>query len=299
MAFYMAVANRKGGVGKSTISVMLAHAFAVWGNKRVLILDLDSQCNASMILLGGEGWVAARAARKTIADYFADAFDETNRKSADYLVTGVGDVALQSGKPPLLALLPGSLLLDDVQGDLFLAYASKREAPDMGKGLRGWFEQLLRRFDADFDLVILDCAPGLSFAALAALYTADKIIVPFRPDYVSLHAVDRVALIIEQKANLDELGELPLDQRRYVCLPNYVRANPRERLLIEETGLAHPMLATELPQRDGIANSFDWFPQRRSMEEKYGAATEDVRKLYEEIGNIISRHHVTYSVRKA
>lgn len=289
MAFYMAVANRKGGVGKSTIAVMLAHAFSVWGGKRVLILDLDSQCNSSMILLGGEGWVAARNARKTVADYFSDLFAGNERQPAEYLVEAVGDVQGPDGKGPTLSLLPGSLLLDDVQGDLFLAYAGKREAPDMGKGLRGWFETLLRRFDADFDIVILDCAPGLSFAALAALYTANKVIVPFRPDYVSLHAVDRVALIIEQRSNLDELAEIPLEARRYVCLANYVRANPRERLLIEETSLAHPMLATELPQRDGIANAFDWFPQRRSIEEKYGSATQDVRKLYEEISKIVAQ----------
>lgn len=289
MAFFLAVANRKGGVGKSTIAVMLAHAFSVWGGKRVLILDLDSQCNASMILLGGEGWVAARAARKTVADYFVEQFEGSDRGVTDYLVEGVGDVVGPDGKVPSLSLLPGSLLLDDVQGDLFLSYASRREEPDMGKGLRGWFEALLRRFDDAFDVVILDCAPGLSFAALAALYTADKVVVPFRPDYVSLHAVDRVALIIEQRSNLDELTEIPLEARRYVCLANYVRANPRERLLIEETSLAHPMLATELPQRDGIANAFDWFPQRRSIEEKYGTAVDEVRKLYEETSKLPGR----------
>ena len=116
---------------------------------------------------------------------------------------------------------------------------------------------------------------------------ADKVIVPFRPDYVSLHAVDRVALIIEEKANLDELAQVPIDGRRYACLANYVRANPRERLLIEETSLAHPLLATELPQRDGIANAFDWFPQGRPLEEKYGVATEDVRNLYDEVRKFV------------
>ena len=287
MATFLAVANRKGGVGKSTVSVMLAQAFAVWGGKRVLILDLDSQCNSSMILLGGEGWVTARGARRTIADYFAESFDDNARAPLDYLVDGVGDVTAPGSAAPSLSLLPGSLLLDDVQGDLFLAYASKRAAPDMGAGLRGWFETLIRRFDPHFDIVILDCAPGLSFAALAALYTADKVIVPFRPDYVSLHAVDRVALIIEQKSNLDDLSDVPLEGRRYACLANYVRDNPRERLLIEELGLAHPMLDTELPQRDGIANAFDWFAHRRTIEEKYGTATADVRKLYSEIGKFV------------
>ncbi len=288
MATFLAVANRKGGVGKSTVAVMLAHAFSVWGNKRVLILDLDSQCNSSMILLGGEGWVTARAARRTVADFFAESFDTNARSPIDYLVEGVGDVTAASGAPPTLSLLPGSLLLDDVQGDLFLAYASRREAPDMGAGLRGWFENLMRRFDPFFDVVILDCAPGLSFAALAALYTADKVLVPFRADYVSLHAVDRVALIIEQKSNLDELSDVALEERRYACLANYVRDNPRERLLIEELGLAHPMLATQLPLRDGIANAFDWFAHRRTIEDKYGSATPEVRKLYDEVGKLIA-----------
>jgi chromosome partitioning protein len=288
MATFVAVANRKGGVGKSTVAVMLAHAFSVWGNKRVLILDLDSQCNSSMILLGGEGWVTARSARRTVADFFAESFDANARSPVDYLVEGVGDVTEAGGAPPSLSLLPGSLLLDDVQGDLFLAYASRREAPDMGAGLRGWFENLMRRFDPFFDVVILDCAPGLSFAALAALYTADKVIVPFRADYVSLHAVDRVALIIEQKSNLDELSDVALEHRRYACLANYVRDNPRERLLIEELGLAHPMLATQLPLRDGIANAFDWFAHRRTIEDKYGSATIEVRKLYDEVGKLIA-----------
>ncbi len=42
MAFFLAVANRKGGVGKSTVAVMLAHALAVHGGKRVLVLDHGS-----------------------------------------------------------------------------------------------------------------------------------------------------------------------------------------------------------------------------------------------------------------
>ena len=78
MAYFLAVANRKGGVGKSTIAVMLAHAAAVIDGKRVLILDLDSQCNASLILLGGQGWSEARRAGKTIADYLFDMFDGSN-----------------------------------------------------------------------------------------------------------------------------------------------------------------------------------------------------------------------------
>ena len=44
MTQFLAVSNRKGGVGKSTIAVMLAHAAASWSKRRVLVMDPDTQC---------------------------------------------------------------------------------------------------------------------------------------------------------------------------------------------------------------------------------------------------------------
>lgn len=289
MAKFVAVANRKGGVGKSTVAVMLAHALAVWGKKRVLVLDLDSQCNASLILLGGQGWSTARKAQQTIADYFFDLFDGSPVKPRDYVLRNVGDVLGANGKPPAISLVPGSLLLEDVQGELFMKQASQSNDPGIvANRVRGRIEALLRRFESDFDVVILDCAPGLSFAALAALKTADKVIVPFRPDYVSQLAVDRIALIIEGRRNLDDLAEIPLEERRYACLANYVRNNGRDRLLIEEISLGHPMLATELPMRDGIANAFDWVAERRPLETKYAEAVADLQRLHAEVSPFVA-----------
>lgn len=290
MAFFLAVANRKGGVGKSTISVMLAHAAAVWGRRRVLLLDLDSQCNASLILLGGKGWSDARRAGQTIADYFYDLFDGNNPSPREYLIHGVGDVAAgPDGRAPHLSLLPGSLLLEDIQGELFLKEANQGKDPEViGQRVRGKLERLLTRFGKDFDVVILDCAPGLSFAALAALRAANKVLVPFRPDYVSQLAVDRVALLIEEKRNLDDLDEIPFDRRRYVCLANYVRNVGPERLLVEEIAEAHPILDTQLPRRESIANAFDWTAQRRTIEQKYGDGVEDAVRLYEELDALMA-----------
>jgi len=116
MAFFLAVANRKGGVGKSTVAVMLAHALAVQSNKRVLVIDLDSQCNASLILMGGQGWNEARKAGKTISDYFYDLFDGIPANARDYVVKNVGDVTLANGKAAGVAVVPGSLLLEYIQG---------------------------------------------------------------------------------------------------------------------------------------------------------------------------------------
>jgi len=289
MACFLSVANRKGGVGKSTTAVMLAHAFAAWGGLRVLVMDLDSQCNASLILMGGEAWSRARRDGLTISDYFFDLFDETHPKPRDFLVHNAGDVRLASGKPLPLSVLPGSLMLEDVQGELYVKEARQSKDPEVvGQRVRGRLERLLRRFEPSYDLVIIDCPPGLSFAALAALKIADRVIVPFRPDYVSQLAVDRIALLIEERRNEADLAEIPLSERRYACLANSVRPTGKDRLLIEEIGLLHPMIEAQIPHSDAIANAFDWEAQRRTIEDKYGAGAEPLRVLYDEIAQYLS-----------
>jgi chromosome partitioning protein len=290
MAFFLAVANRKGGVGKSTVAVMLAHALAIHSNKRVLVLDLDSQCNASLILMGGQGWNEARKAGKTISDYFYDLFDGIPANARDYVVKNVGDVTRDNGKPAGVAVVPGSLLLEDIQGELYLKQASQSNNPDIvANRVRGRMESLIRRFEGDFDVVILDCPPGLSFAALAALKAADKVIVPFRPDYVSQLAVDRIALLIEDKRNLDDLSAIPLSERRYTCLANYVRDDNKDYMMIEEISLVHPVLDTFLPQRNGIANAFDYIGQARTLDTKYGDAAGDVKELHNEVVRVMEQ----------
>lgn len=289
MAYFISVANRKGGVGKSTVSVMLAHAFAVWGNKRVLVFDLDAQCNSSLILLGGEGWRAAHNDGRTIGNFFEDLFDGLNPKPKEYLVHGAGDVVMANGKKPVLSLLPGSLLLEDVQSELTLRQAKSSNSPMVVQDrVRGRIEMLLRKFEGHYDVVIMDCAPGLSAASSAALKMAGKVIVPFRPDYVSQFAVDRIAQIIEGRIGLAAVAEIPFEKRRYTCLANYVRDNGRDRIVIETIGVDHPVMGTRLPQKAALADAFDWLDGGLSIEEKYGDALTDVRALYDETRAMLS-----------
>ncbi|WP_072389957.1 ParA family protein [Hyphomicrobium sp. CS1GBMeth3] len=287
MALYLAIANRKGGVGKSTVSVMLAHALSIWGGKRVLLVDIDSQCNASIILLGGQGWRDARDGRQTISDFFVDCFQTPHTFLDKYVVKGAGDVTATNGRKPTLDLLPGSLMIDEVQGDLFLDLANRAGGEKLVIDLSHRFGMLLRRFENAYDVVIMDCAPGLSFVTHAAIAVADRVIVPFRPDYVSMMAIDRISLIAERVTNLDELSAVPLSRRRYVCLPNFVRGRGAERLLVEEVGLTHPLTGVQLAHRDGIANAFEWSPNARTIEAKYGDGMHDLRRLYEEFSGLV------------
>lgn len=287
MAYFLAIANRKGGVGKSTTAVMLAHAMAAWGGKRVLMVDLDAQCNSSMILIGGEGWLNARNKRTTIADYFFDLYDGVMPNTKDYLVSSVGDVAAPGRAG--ITLIPGSLLLEDVQGELYLKQSNESKDPDIvAKRVQGRIKHLIKRFESDFDVVIMDCPPGLSFAALAGVQLAQKVVVPFRPDYVSQFAVERIAMLVEDQANLEAVTAIPKEKRRYITLANFVEPTGQDKFFIDLIADEHPMLTTQLPHNPSIARSFNWLPQKRSIEEKYGAVSGDVRKLYDELSRVLN-----------
>ena len=72
-------------------------------------------------------------------------------------------------------------------------------------------------------------------------------------------------------------------QRRYACLPNYLRNTGREKLLIEQMALDHPMLKARVPLLDSVARSFDWDETKKSMEDKYGDALPHLRALHDEV----------------
>ena len=263
---------------------MLAHGLAVWGGHRVLVIDLDSQCNTSLILLGGDGWLAAKRDGTTIADYFFEQFDGENPKPCDFLRHNAGDVRLATGKSPDISLLPGSLLIEDVQGELYMKQSRQAaNAEAVAQQVRSKFGRLLRRFGSSFDVVIIDCPPGLSFAALSALTLADRVIVPFRPDYVSVSAVDLIANIIEEKKSIDALAEIPFRERRYVTLANYVGASPKDPVRIGDIAAVHPMLMTQLPLKQGIADSLEFRDIPSRIEMKYGDGAEDVRRFVDEV----------------
>ncbi len=284
MAQFLAVSNRKGGVGKSTIAVMLAHAAAAWSQRRVLVMDLDTQCNASLMLIGGVGWERANREGRTIADYFYDRFDKVAEDESAYVVTDVGDVAHARTAPGRVALLPGSQRLEDLQGELLLKHSKKDlEADAIAVQVRGRMKRLMKHFGMDFDLVVLDCPPGLSFAALAALDLADHVVVPFRPDFVSQFALDRVAMLIERVETADQLADIPFAERRYSCLANCLAGTGHERLLIDQLSLDHPMLNARIPNLPSIARAFDWEEGKQTLEHKYADAIPYLRALHDEV----------------
>ncbi len=165
MARIIAVANQKGGVGKTTTAVNLAAALARTP-QRVLLVDLDAQGNATM----GSG-VDKR---------------ELERSTCDVLLRETDIRAAIVKTPEGFDLLPGNN--DLTAAEIRLMDAAQRE-------LR--LKQPLDSVRGDYDFIIIDCPPALSLLTLNALTAADSVLVPMQCEYYALEGLSALMETIE------------------------------------------------------------------------------------------------------
>jgi chromosome partitioning protein len=182
-ALVLAVANQKGGVGKTTTAISLAAALAAL-EKRVLLVDLDPQGNTT----GGLG-VDKRALSATVYGWLlgSSLFGETVRAT---------DL-------PLLSLLPSNR--DLVGAEIELVAAERRE------------HRLAEKLDpirSEYDYVFIDCPPSLGLLTLNALTAADGVLVPVQCEYLALEGVSEILSTVERvrenlNTKLEVTGILP------------------------------------------------------------------------------------------
>jgi chromosome partitioning protein len=178
MARILAIANQKGGVGKTTTTINLAAGLALAGRK-VLLVDLDPQGNATM----GSG-VDKRAARTTIYQVLlGNAGIRTARLRS---TTGGYEVV------PANRELAGA--------EVELVDLSERETR---------LKQALAEIAADYDYVLIDCPPALNLLTVNGLTAAHAVMIPMQCEYYALEGLsDLVQTIKKVRAHLNPALEI-------------------------------------------------------------------------------------------
>ena len=170
----IAVMNSKGGVGKSTVVMGLAETFSVFDGKSVLVIDSDAQASISAMLMSTNDLYRLQTGGQTIVEYLiATVLNKQKEDWRTYVVAGVSDVDDANS----ISLLPS-----DVQLTLFEREVS-RESQHLR--LRTVIGDLLEHLRSSFDIILIDCPPGLSVLTESWLREADFYISPTKADYIS------------------------------------------------------------------------------------------------------------------
>lgn len=189
--------NMKGGVGKTTISCLVAEFLSsVYGN-RTLIIDLDPQINATLTFINESVWKEKDDQKLTLNTLFEDYINKSN--FFDFENTVVKNVGKARQKQGSLDILPSSPELSFTQERLyeFMQRPNGRGDPELI--LRDRFQKRIR----NYRFVIIDSPPNLGIISRNGLRLSDYYVIPVIPDYLSTYGIDQLTSELKKTYKID------------------------------------------------------------------------------------------------
>src|SRR5215813_9583659 len=185
----VALANSKGGVGKSTTTIILADYLAIFHRLNVLIIDLDPQASASCLLLSPQGVQGARKSDKTLAHFLDGVRQGAQPDLSKFIHVGASDLkelrAIQMtarrGCIDLISSVPSLWFKEKDFVERFYR-AGEEPARQVHEALSTGLADLRD----SYNLILIDCPPNYSSLTQAGLMLSDVVVSPTTADEIAM-----------------------------------------------------------------------------------------------------------------
>ena len=285
-----AISNLKGGVGKSTTTVMLADGLAYYFGAEVLVVDLDPQANASQMLLTEKGleraFTQGKGTHHLLSNYITNeppniaelvlpnANTITELKKADDRDKRAGWISIVPSHP---AIRIKEMELEEV------AYSGEMTPSRLSDSLHNHIVAGLAPLMTFYDYILFDSPPYLSPLARAMLKSTHNYITPTTSDSVSIWGTKQFSEWMRDHVDQD------FDRNSFIVVTRfkntrYARNAERE---LREIYLQGRTFGPTIPESVNVLNAMERssFDSYRSFKGKYGNLTSDVKRLAQSYAN--------------
>ncbi|GJE58238.1 ParA family protein [Methylobacterium trifolii] len=290
----IAVANMKGGVGKTTTVVMLAEALAA-GGAQVLVVDLDPQASVSVCLAGDALLAEMIAKGRTLEAYLALKLIRKEKPVLAARVHRQVSLTTHRNEPLALSLLPSGPYLRMVEREIIYELTAQKYSMHAIEG-RLWkvFQDDFVPLAEEFDYILFDCAPGISPMTEVVVRGADLVLVTSIPDFLSTYGLNAFVETIWRRSARQGSRVGPKSPP-YVLVTRFqqqVRQHQQtlERLHAEADSedAGFRLLETRVPQAAALADALVPTEVPPTFSAKYGVHVSNVLiPLVEELKGIL------------
>lgn len=281
MATVVSIINLKGGVAKTTTTVQIAECLASEFSKKVLVIDLDPQTNATIALIGEETWEELDNNKQTIFHLFNDKLEKTSEFNINKAIqTHVSNLRL-----PYLSLLASSIKLIDIQDRI----SEVSQKTDFSINPMEVIKTTICHKLRDYDYVFIDCPPNLGFITRNGIEISDYFLIPTIPDTLSTYGIPQIIKTIYsfKKARNLSIECLGLIITKYSSNSNahlrgMYQLPARLDNIFEELQIPKaPVFTTVIPQANATAEAMEFGKTPNTFRQKYGRSRSGNRYLYD------------------
>jgi len=286
MAKVISIINLKGGVAKTTLTVQVAECLCSEFGKKVLVVDLDPQTNATITLISEEKWEELDEQKQTLFHLFNDKLEKTSFFSINKAMQkGVSNLHL-----PYLSLLASSIRFIDIQDRI------SDIAPRTGYAIVPMevLKTAIHRELENYHYVLIDCPPNLGFITRNGIEISDYFLIPTIPDTLSTYGIPQIVktiqgFTIERPLKIKCLGLVitkysstsEAHKRGMSTLP------ARFAKIFEELQIPPaPVFDTWIPQSNATAEAMDFVKRQSTFKQKYGYSRSGDRPLHEYVTDL-------------